>query len=103
MQETVHSEDSHAGHGHDKDDHAGQGHRHGGAGHVHGATHGSLLWISLVINLAFVIGEPDDLQGSQRVLRHANRNTACIRDDDSTASLTNLRENPSRTAKALSF
>ena len=42
---------------HEQDSHAGHDHHHGCAGHVHGATHGPLLWISLVITLTFVVGE----------------------------------------------
>jgi cobalt-zinc-cadmium efflux system protein len=36
---------------------AGHDHGHGGAGHAHGATDGPLLWISLVVTVAFVVGE----------------------------------------------
>lgn len=39
------------------DEHAGHDHHHGAGGHVHGATQGPLLWISLVITLVFVVGE----------------------------------------------
>ena len=32
-------------------------HDHGGAGHVHGAASGPMLWISLVVTMAFIVGE----------------------------------------------
>jgi len=48
MSEATHREESHTEHDH---------HHHGAGGHAHGATHGPLLWISLVITLAFVVGE----------------------------------------------
>ena len=62
MSEASHSHDEHSGHEepngerHDHN-HEGHDHDHGGAGHVHGATSGPMLWISLIITMAFVIGE----------------------------------------------
>ncbi len=39
-------------------DHGGCGHNHaGGLVHVHGATSGPMLWVSLAITLTFVVGE----------------------------------------------
>ena len=62
MQETTHEHHDHMDqeelHGDEHTDaHKGHDHGHGAGGHVHGATYGSLLWISLVITVAFVIGE----------------------------------------------
>jgi cobalt-zinc-cadmium efflux system protein len=38
-------------------DHQGHERSHRAVGHVHGATHGPLLWVSLTVTLAFVVGE----------------------------------------------
>ena len=48
QREKTDEENSHA-HGHD--------HSHSHAGHVHGATSGPMLWVSLIITVLFVIGE----------------------------------------------
>ena len=41
----------------DRCDGHGHNHAHGPGGHVHGATSGPMLWVSLFITVAFVIGE----------------------------------------------
>jgi cobalt-zinc-cadmium efflux system protein len=55
MSEVSHKHSDHADHDHPHGE--GDEHHHGGVGHVHGATQGPMLWISLVITVAFVIGE----------------------------------------------
>ena len=52
MSESSHLQDDPSGH-----DHEGHDHHHGGVSHVHGATQGPMLWISLVVTMVFVVGE----------------------------------------------